>query len=223
MKKYTKRDLDVREEYKKQRRRIKRFIESAEKRGYSFEEDFIPAKLSDLGEISTKELKKLTKKLDKIRPAVLYESSEFLGEGFGEVVTDVEEVTFDKTSNRNKVNIANRSPSEYIPNFSIINQIRTALENLEFKFENPFNKQISERYRQSLLNVFDDNVNVDEEKYAEYLTQYHTEIMSEINKIQYYDSDQWEEWNGSKITLITLINMGDTPLFYDEDNEISYY
>lgn len=113
--------------------------------------------------------------------------------------------------------------NSYIPNFSIVEQIRKALIEVEFKFENPRNIETADKFKQTFITVFEDNLTANEEEYAKYLTENETKIMELINAIQYYDSDQWAEWNGARIELITALNMGITPLFFDEDSELYFY
>lgn len=131
--------------------------------------------------------------------------------------------------------------SEYIPSFETTTEIRNALEKLDikfveditnirnslesmsFSFEHPKNIEIADKVKLSFIKIFDDNLLADEESYTKYLIENTEEIMEQINNIQYYASDQWAEWNNARIELITLLNMGTTPLFYDEDNELYFY
>ena len=54
--KYSKGQQKLRSEYNKQRRRIKQFVQRAEKRGYLFETDFIPPSLSKVGNIKKRDI-----------------------------------------------------------------------------------------------------------------------------------------------------------------------
>ena len=70
----------LRQEYKKQRRRIQQFIRRAKKRGYQFPENIIPS-------IPKKITQKSVERLRKLTPEKLYKKSEYGGQAsYGEVI-----------------------------------------------------------------------------------------------------------------------------------------
>lgn len=65
--------MTVKERYKKERKRVQQFIKRAEKRGYTFVHDILPAIPKRITEASVRRLEKLT-------PKKLYEKSRYSGE-----------------------------------------------------------------------------------------------------------------------------------------------
>lgn len=71
---------EAEQQYKKELARIKRFIKSAEKRGYSFPESAIPKQPKNITPASVNRLRKVT-------PTTLYKKSEYRIPGTGEVIS----------------------------------------------------------------------------------------------------------------------------------------
>lgn len=72
----------IQKEYSKQVSRIKAFIRRAEKRGYRFEKDIIPAKPKRITKASVRKLK-------EIKPITLYKKSTYLSES-GDIISGVQ-------------------------------------------------------------------------------------------------------------------------------------
>lgn len=84
VKKQSAKQQAINKAYAKERNRVKSFIRRAEKRGYQFQEDVVPAIPKRKTEASIRKLKKLTKD-------VLYEKAIYGGsESYGEVITGKE-------------------------------------------------------------------------------------------------------------------------------------
>lgn len=72
--------MTVKERYKKERRRIQRFIKSAEKRGYEFVTEILPSIPKRITEASIRRLEKLT-------PSTLYKKSKYHDPVTGEIIS----------------------------------------------------------------------------------------------------------------------------------------
>jgi hypothetical protein len=77
------------ESYSKQRSRIAKFIKRAEQRGYRFEIDFVPSKVSEIKSLSTQKIKSLVKSLTNLKPVTMYQKSTALSES-GDIVSGTE-------------------------------------------------------------------------------------------------------------------------------------
>lgn len=78
----TRKQTPIQKEYAKQVSRIKAFIRRAEKRGYRFEKDIVPAKPKRITKASVRKLK-------EIKPITLYKKSTYLSES-GDIVSGVQ-------------------------------------------------------------------------------------------------------------------------------------
>lgn len=79
----NRRKSPVQEQYRKELRRIKRFIKSAEERGFRFEADIIPEEPKRITKASVKRLSKLT-------PTTLYKKATAVSELSGDIISGTE-------------------------------------------------------------------------------------------------------------------------------------
>lgn len=92
--------MTVKERYKKERRRVQQFIKRAEKRGYTFVHDILPAIPKRITEASIRRLEKLT-------PKKLYEKSRYSGE-HGQDISGTRARELERSASAKKASTARR-------------------------------------------------------------------------------------------------------------------
>ena len=218
--KYSKSQQKLRTEYNKQRKRIKQFVQRAEKRGYLFETDFIPPSISKVGNIKRKDIKNL----EKLTPNEMYEQAEYFGELVSEPVSGKEGRTIENKNKAKKASITRNNIEEYIPQFSITEQLKRRINEMEFKSYRAsvvYGEQLV-KYKSAYVSIIEDNIMADEDKYVEYLMENESFIMTKINDIEIFYEETKNRSEDSQIILndlmselLTLLNMGTMPIFYD--------
>lgn len=205
--------------FKKEIDRIKRFIRSAEKRGYLFPSDIIP-------QLPKRVTKKRLEDIRELKPRKLYAKAEYVYQDTGEIVpakvrqTEIRKEAAKKATLKRKAKVKKievpepyvsretlkKETTPYYPTISIIDKVRERLEDLQ-RFEHAAPLQIEQR-KNELLRIYDDTVTLysDEPEVLEnYLKKHEQEIADKLDVIA-YDSNG-DKVNATFVQLGRLLNM----------------
>ena len=217
------------QEYMKERKRIRQAISSQKKSGYIVPENLLP-------DIPKRITKASINRLKKITPKTIRSKSELIDFTTGEIITN-ESSKYIKSvvkANRELVKLAKQKQKKErsivdetedglpIATFDVIEHIRNQIINLTRK-DGTRPVEIEGR-KQGLLKIFDDNVSYYEysdnlDLYYNYLLEKENDISEQLDEI-FEDSGDEKRIQNHFIELANLLNMGH-PLSQTEAESIS--
>lgn len=224
--------MTVQEEYKKERRRIQRFIRNAEKRGYQF--DF------ELPQVPKKITKASVSRLQKITPKTLYQKAVYGGEATGGEIVSASagrqaerKASSQKARRTRETRKAEAKINKVYPTVSIINEITRMIEELpDVKYYGFNNKNIYTSSKQMLISLLNDRADVADsagnlEEYIQYLYDVLPDISvaseiiiysSEASQVEYSYNRLYELIKGKPITIEEAKLLEDFNIYYENYN-----
>lgn len=148
--------MTVKEQYKRERKRIQSFISKAEKKGYKFEYE-LPPSVSKLDKVT----KKMVNELKKITPKKLRKNAIYGGElAYGEFIPAEEGFKLERSASAKKASETRKRKkreSEVQQDLYVIDEIKTMIDRLPdikwYGFDKPRNY---ETVKSSLISLLDD-------------------------------------------------------------------
>lgn len=220
--------MTLRQEYNKERKRIRKAISQQKKSGYIVPENMLP-------DIPKRITKASINRLKKITPKTIRSKSPLIDFTTGEIVSKESE-KYKKAivkTNREIVKQARQKQKKYTPTdievdgmpvatFDVFEHIRKQIVNLTRK-DGTKPVEIETR-KQGLLKIFDDNIsyydyNDNLDLYYQYLIEKEQDIATQLDEI-FEDSGDEKRIQNHFIELANLLNMGH-PLSQSEAESIS--
>lgn len=199
--------LTVKEEYKKERRRIQSFLRKAEKRGYQF--DF------ELPQIPKKITRASVARLQKITPKTLYEKAVYGGSATeGEIVSAKagrqaeRKASAQKAQRTRKTRKAEQQINKIYPTFHIIDEIIRMIEELpDIKYFGFDKKEIYTSSKRMLISLINDRADIADQAgnlpdYIQYLSDHLPEISVATEAIIYSSDSAQVEYNFNQLYTI---------------------
>ena len=118
----------------------------------------------------------------------MYEQAEYFGELVSEPVSGLEGRSIERKNKARKASITKNNSEEYIPQFSIVDQIKRRINDMVFKSyrASVVSGGKLQEYKSAYIDIIDDNVMADEEAYTQYLLENEAQIMTMIGNIEAY-------------------------------------
>lgn len=224
---------DIQKEYNKAYKRIQNFINRNTKKGYIFNEKDIPKKLS-------RPTKKSIEKIKAFNTKDLYKKAEFVDYSTGEIIPAVEQLKLNRQRRQRKdkpkekniptVSISTteqreRKTEKYIPEISIIDDIRDLLQDVQNR---NYKTIVLDDANADLVSMLDDNyiyASLDgyENEYLQHLMDNEATLSMYIHEIEYASGSSIEDVENqmqqSYIQIASILNWQYTD--FETVNDIS--
>lgn len=220
--------MTVKEEYKKERRRIQSFIRKAKKRGYQFN--------YELPQIPKKITRASVTRLQKITPKTLYEKGVYGGSATeGEIVSAVagrkleRKIAQQKAQRTRKTRKLEQQINKVYPTIHIIDEIIRMIEELpDIKYFGFDKKEIYTSSKRMLISLINDRADIADQsnnlpEYIQYLSDHLPEISVATETVIYSSDSTQVEYNFNQLYTI----LKGTPMTIEEakllENFNEYY